>query len=269
MRWFDSKHIKSILLLIITSLFVISCTTNGDVFVKGGKTVSFSDVLEMYNGYNGSVYMGVSGKYTSDEKATEKAVENLAKNIALSNELQVRVDTDVRTVTRYNYNRFKQDSVAVYDSTKLQYIVDNMKILKIERADFETGVYAIGIMPSSPVDPVKFPVTYDRNGKPSWVDDEPEIPGYVTAVGKTLEYQYVQDSLEAAAYNGVVSLVSKNSGHVISAESAKSSMSHKGTDMDVSVYEINLNKLKGFRVLAYWFDADSREFYALVAMEEK
>lgn len=252
-------------ILIITSLVFVSCTSTRDV-LGSNKGISLFD---MYNGYRGRVYLGISGPYESDAQATEVAVMNCAKNIALSEELRVRSDVDLKSITKYNYEKFKIYSKSIYDVYKLKTILNNMEILTIERGEYDTGVYVLAYYDGSESKGFDFPVSYDANGRPSWIENPPQMLGYITGVGVAKGYYYLQDSIEAAAFEGAIDLIfQQDRALVVSSEMINILDSAIRQEMTRDVYQINYGMLDGFTVLAYWHDQQERTYFALVAAKE-
>ena len=252
-------------ILIITSLVFVSCTSTRDV-LELNKGISLFDI---YNGYRGRVYLGISGPYDSDKQATEVAVMNCAKNIALSEGLIVRLDVDLRSITKYNYEKFKINSKSIYDVNKINTILNNMKILTIGRGEYDTGVYVLAYYDGSENKSFDFHISYDTNVRPSWIENPPQLPGYITGVGVAKEYYYLQDSVEAAAFEGAIDLIFQHDkALVVSNEIINISDSANRQEMTRDVFQINYDMLHGFTVLAYWYDQLERTYYAFVAATE-
>lgn len=259
------KSFRLFIALILTSLMIASCATTGDVFVPSEDF----DLFDMYNSYCGSVFMGISGRYTSDEEGTKVALMNCARNIALSEDLTVRADVDIMDITKIDYEQFKVNAKSLYDESRIMSILSDIEIADIGRGDLETGMYVLAYYDGSEEKHFNYNVSFDSSGRPSWVDDPPKINGYVTAVGSAKEYYYLQDSIEAAAFEGAVSLVFVHADTlVVSNEILKMEDSAYSNDMKRDLYQINYNILQDFTVLAYWYDKNERTYHALVAAKE-
>ena len=262
---------SKLIIVLLLSLVLASCASTGDT-VNQGTNVS-NDIISAYNSFNGKVFLGVSGAYTNDEEATKIAVSNCAKMIALYEELVFAADVDIREITSLGYEYFKVKSRGVYDESKIANIISSMNILQIARGDRETGVYVLASYDGSENNNFKVNTTYSASGKPAWIDDPPHFDGYRSAVGVTKEYYYLQDSLEAAAFEGAVNIVLNHAGTLTASNelmsmSSSSSSTKSSQSYTRDLYQVNFNVLDGFTVLSYYYDKSTRTYYSLVIAKE-
>ena len=245
---------------ILAVLLLSGCVTAGAPDAPAPDGVP--DILEKYGSYGGNVFLGVSGRYTSDEKALEAAIGNCARNIALSDEIVMRADIDSRMVSGSSYDTFRVESLGTYGPADIEGIISSMEIVEIGRGDPDTGVYVIASVKGRDAFPPYRETSRDGSGRPDWTRKTPEIPGWRLAAGAAAEHYHLQDSLEAASYEGALSLLLGDEG----ALTVGSSVTHTGDcGIRKDVYQISMDALHGFTVLEYWNDSSERMYWALVA----
>lgn len=222
-------------------------------FLAAAQSSDFNRVFSDYEEYEGSVYMGISGPYTDKNTAYRKALENACTMAALSQSLRMRADLDMVTDTRHDRNSFRVYSAGSYDGTVYEAVMAGMEIEDLIWYGGDIGAVAF----IKYGDGTRIQWDHDR----TWVASSIEVPGYAFAVGTVGEYYYIQDSINAAAYEGAVNLVLNHQKSIIA---VNEEITMNNTDMMAYSYQIGFNILKGFTVLAYYYDPDNRTYTALV-----
>ena len=242
---------KAIAILILLGFAVFS--PQSPFLAAASGSAEFNSVFSDYEEYEGSVYMGISGPYTDQETAYRKALENACTMAAVAQSLRMRADLDMVTDTRRDIDRFKVYSSGVYSQEVLDDVMAGMEIENLIWYGGDVG--AVAFIRYGNAERLSW------NHDPSWITKGIEIPGYVFAVGTVGEYYYIQDSINAAAYEGAVNLVPNHQKSII-AVNEESMMDTD--DMTVYSYQIGYNILERFTVLAYYYDATARTYSALV-----
>jgi hypothetical protein len=232
-----------------------------------------ADLVALWNldRYPMNVYMGIAAPYTDRNRMVREAILQCARTIAISEriEMESRVVSEMDTVQ--GLISFATAGKSVYWEEQLQEIVNRIELKEVREIPGE-GVVVIA------ADPVKFSgqrpyvQEFGSDGRPTWVDREPQLPGYRVAVGETLGYRFLRDSLEAADVLAAEALLNKVQttmtlirSYVVTAEETTTSSS--STFMCTGVFEETIGVLDGFTVLARWYDAKLNRFYSLAVVK--
>lgn len=209
-------------------------------------------VFERYAEYKGTVYMGISGPYKVKETAYEVAAENCAQMAAINQALALSSINEILVNDAKGTDSFKTFSTAVFDNESLMAIADDIEIIDIVWYGGRIGAVVFGRY-GNPT-----PTTIDTTG---WSESKwPIVSEGVAAVGGTDNYYYIQDSLEAAAYQAAVQIAETHYATVTAID--------EDVDMDLDNIVVNsqqysFNVLKNFRVLEYAYDPKTNRYSAL------
>lgn len=248
---------KSFFVILTVFICILSsCTTSENIEMQN----DFDEIFADFEALEGTVYMGISGPYTDQEKGMKVALENAMTMAALSRELRMRADVDMRTDDsgRRDSTYFDVYSSGGYSSQAMMDVVDNYSVVSTSWYGGEIGAAVFIICTDEDQSPIKW------NHEVSWLEESVEYPGYVFATGTVDEYYYIQDSINAAAYEAATNLVLNHSSTLMVVNEIVQNTTYS---MDVDSYQIGVGILKGFKVLAYKYDAIDRTFSALVGAE--
>lgn len=240
------------IVLIIAGLAALS-PQGPSIYAAAGRDAFNSTVFRDYEEYEGTVYMGLSGPYTDKAKALRVALENACTMASVAQELRMRADLDIHTDTRRDIDRMRVYSSGDYSPEIYSDVMKNMEIVDLVWYGDDIGAAAF--------------ISYGDASRIEWdhdVDWEKQpikVPGYVFAVGTVKEYYYIQDSINAAAYEGAVNLVLNHQDSIVA---VNEEISMDEENMEVYAYQIGFNILEGFTVLAYSYDPAARTYSALV-----
>lgn len=242
-----------LLAAIVMALAVIS---PGPTLFAATKAEQYGEVFEVYEEYEGSVYMGVSGPYLDKAEGFRQALTNACTMAAVAQSVRMRADYDIRVDDRRDINSMDVYSSAVYDQETLNDVYQNMELVSLEWFGGEVG--AVAFIRYGSVERIEWDHDDD------WTSIATEYPGYVFAVGEVGEYYYIQDSINAAAYDAAVNLVDVSADTLYAVNEVTRT---DNSNMRVNSYQIGVNVLEGFTVLAYDYDPKTRTFYALAGAE--
>ena len=178
----------------------------------------------------------------------------------------------------------------VLATDEIENIKSRLKVLEVLTRTEGTIIIAMDPMKNETSRP--YAQQFDPSGKPTWVDNPPDIPGYTVAVGETLAHAYVRDSLEAADIAAAYALLDKSANTVTEARSYSVNAQKSGTQqsagscvdpgvdtgvstgigvgpvspsdsLDHGTMQISRGILTGFTVLAHWRESATNKFYSL------
>ena len=249
---------KIVCLCIVVLMFVGCVGTQDTIF----DTTSCN-----LDAYPLNVFLGVSAPYSTNEKEIAEALYNCARSIAISDGLQVTSKLVSESSSEKGLLSFATDGEALYSEGEVAAILARLELLEV-RDNGREGVVVIA------ADPLKAPIArpyvqqFDMDGRPKWIADPPQIEGYLVAVGETLGYRYLRDSLEAADVTAAQALLEKSMEARTEARSYALDIASEGLGNDISyfqegVYQINTGSLEGFAVLARWYDRHENRYYSL------
>ncbi len=251
----------------IAVMLIIGC-----VSVPHGQLGNYSGSLWSMDEYPLNVFLGVSAPYADKEKMVAEAMFNCARSIAISELLQVTSSLVSETSSSEGLFSFATEGKASYFDGEVLAILDRLVLVEVRPAGRQ-GLVILAMDPMIGSVQRPFIQSFDSAGKPRWVDNVPEIPGYIVAVGETLGYQYLRDSLEAADVAAAEALLDRSLSVVTHAKSYSLHITSADTYSSSSyfqdgVLQINDANLVGFHVLARWHDAAANRYYALAIAEK-
>lgn len=256
-----------VLVLVIT---LIGCVTPNAETVLSDIQIKAIQPLWSLEGYPMNVFMGISAPYVDTNKMVSEALYQCARSIAISQRIQVESSLVSESSAQAGLLSFATEGSAVYFENEIKEILERLELREM-RGGTSTGVVVIATDPSVPAFPRLFTETYDLTGRPYWVDQLPEIPGYYTAVGETRGYRFVHDSLETADVLAAEALLRLSSEAVTQARSYSVSStlnteSGSQESFQEGVLQISEGTLQGFYVLARWYDSASNRYYSLATV---
>lgn len=108
-------------------------------------------------------------------------------------------------------------------------------------------------------------ISAQSGARPSWVDEPPRIPGYLTAVGTAQRKSLVTDSITAADEAAMAGIVKELSIEVITKD-YNLSIESMGSVSGEKRTEVAKAEVKGFYILARWKEGNN--FYSLALAPE-
>lgn len=248
-----------VLISLVLIFLAVSCSTTENTVSISSREFEqltfekqLATVFERYAEYKGTVFMGISGPYRNQDTAYEVAAENCAQMAAINQALALSSMNEILVNDQRGIDSFKTFSSAVFDNDQLMKIADEIEIIDIVWYGGKIGAVVFGRY-NNPT-----PTTIDTTG---WSETKwPVVSEGVAAVGGTNSYHYIQDSLEAAAYQAAVQIAEAHNRTVTAVDDA--------IDMDldnmvVNSHQVNFNILTNFRILEYAYDPETNRYSAL------
>jgi hypothetical protein len=129
------------------------------------------------------------------------------------------------------------------------------------------GTYMVTRLQSRRMEAIPFK-PYLKKGKPTWIENTPEISGYYTAVGVAQRSRFIADSIAAADDMALEDLIKQISINIKSSRS-DISVDRVGTATDQINYEEASATVAGFYVIARWRTEDGSHYYSLAVCPKK
>ena len=253
-------------LILVMILLITGCSSSTTV----SEEVRASTIWNL-DDYPLNVFMGVSAPYSTREKEVAEALYNCARSIAIHDSLQVTSKLVSEFSSEKGLLSFATDGRALYSEDDVLAILDRLELLEV-RDTLSEGVVVIAADPQKEALSRPYVQQVDSSNTPTWIEQLPEIPGYLVAVGQTLGYQYMRDSWEAADVLAAEALIEKSSAAVTGTKSYALNVASDGFKQDSSYYQEGLlqvvaGNLEGFVILARWYDITHNRYYSLAASE--
>lgn len=256
-------------LIIVVLGILLSVGCAGPKTISNGKEQDM-DASRLWNldEYPLNVFMGVSAPYSTNEKEVAEALYNCARSIAIHEGLQVTSKL-VSESSSKGLLSFATDGSALYSEKDVRAILDRLELLEVRDAGRE-GVVIIAADPAKKAVDRPYRQKFDSDGKPTWIGQLPTVDGYLVAVGETLGYNFVRDSLEAADVLAAEALIEKSSSAITESKSYALNIDSEGSVgtgsyFQEGVLQVASGKLDGFVVLARWYDSRYNRYYSLAA----
>ena len=253
--------------IVIVLLLSFGCVNSKTVPQGGDRTMETAQLWNL-DGYPLNVFMGVSAPYSTTEKEIAEALYNCARSIAINEGLQVTS----KLVSESSSNgllSFATDGSALYSEKDVRIILERLELLEVRNAGRE-GVVIIASDPVKNAMARPYKQKFDSDGKPTWVHQLPTIDGYLVAVGETLGYAFVRDSLEASDVLAAEALIENSSAAITESKSYAMNIESegslgKGSYFQEGVLQVASGTLDGFVILARWYDSSNNHYYSLPA----
>lgn len=233
---------------------LIGCTSTADLSINTVED-QLDKVFADFEEFNGSVCLGISGPYEDKTKAILKATDNCAEMLAISKALIMQDDIEIKVDTSRNKDSFNLKSIGIYDDSIYHNALNTMEILDIKWYGGDIGAVVYAKL-AEPID-----WSHDTN----WITNKIIINGFNCDVGQTFEYYYIQDSLEAAAFDAAVNLSLSESTLTIS--DSYTVITDKS--MTQHIDQISVDSISDFRILSFEYDKDTRTYYALAICKQE
>lgn len=242
------------ILLIILSFISVSCATketsgSRNPFFSGDEK-EYEALFELYNSYNGSVCMGISGAYSNKADALKAATENCLQFLAFYRGLAVETNLGSIADTSGNEKISFHSVVGGTSDSILSDAADDMEIVDVVWMGGKIGCVVFARLPEMKEIPRK----------------RKEIPGYVSAYSTSEKvYTNFPDAIEAATFRASQALISESSSTVnvdnVIVETTSDSYRKDN-------YSISGLKMNGFVTLSYDYDSEEGKVYALVVCKQ-
>lgn len=259
--------------VIFTAVIFSGCmTAEGGLDIGKNKPPEDARLLWDLDAYPANVYMGVSAPYYDVDTMVEKALYRCSRNIAIGKLAAVSSSLVSESSSSQGLISFASDAEALYLEDEIESILSRLELLEV-RGNSRTGIIVIAADPAVPADPRPYTQDFGEDGRPTWVDSVPDIPGYITAVGESLEYQFLRDSMEAADFTAAEAIINKSPRAVTKARSyaVNATFETENTHFEhfqEGILQVAEGTLEGFYVLARWYDPDENHFYSLAVVPE-
>lgn len=209
-------------------------------------------VFNRYAEYKGTVFMGISGPYQDKEKAYKDAAEKCAEMAAINQALAFASINEILTNEEKDIDSFESFSRAVFDNKQLMKVAEDLEIIDIVWYGGYIGAVVFGRYGNP---------TVTHLDSTSWSEtDWPTAKEGTIAVGGTDNYYYIQDSIEAAAYQAAIQIAET---HYATITAIDDSIDMDLDNMIEQSNQFSFNVLKNFRVLEYGYDPKTNRYSAL------
>jgi len=250
------KYVVAISLLVV--MLVSACTTTS-VPSAEEDALSRLDVSK----YPSNVYVGLSGPYSTQERMVSEAILSAARSIHIKQALAL----DSRLVTSYRSDKglqsFAKDEAAFFDDTAMAETINQLEILEVY-FDPEAGAVVIVKNRQEDGEDRIYESEYNKEGKPTWLALYPKLDGYRFGVGSAKRHYFLNNSLEAADFAAAQNLLDLKTEHAYSVENVTT----KNELMERSLYQAQRGLLKGFTIIARYYDKETDTYWSLAASLE-
>ena len=250
------KYVVAISLLVV--MLVSACTTT-KVPSAEEDALSRLDVSK----YPSNVYVGLSGPYSTQERMVSEAILSAARSIHIKQALAL----DSRLVTSYRSDKglqsFAKDEAAFFDDTAMAETINQLEILEVH-FDPEAGAVVIVKNRQEDGEDRIYESEYNKEGKPTWLAVYPKRDGYRFGIGSAKRHYFLNNSLEAADFAAAQNLLDLKTEHAYSIENVTT----KNELMERSLYQAQRGLLKGFTIIARYYEKETDTYWSLAASLE-
>lgn len=210
-----------------------------------------------------NVYVGISGPYSTQERMVSEAILAAAKSIHLKEALAL----DSRLVTSYHSGEglksFAKEEAAFYDDSSMAKTISQLEVLDIQ---FNPEAGAVVVVKNNQEEETKriYESEYNQAGKPTWLNVYPKVDGYRFGVGSAKRHYFLNNSLEAADFSAAQNLLDLKTEHAYSVENVTT----KNELMERSLYQAQRGLLKGFTIIARYYEKETDTYWSLAACLE-
>ena len=216
----------------------------------------YEALFGLFNSYQGSVCMGISGTQTDRSTAIGIATENCLKYLSFYRGLAVQVDFGV-VVEEGKKDKITDYMIAAGTSDKN--VMDAAKDMEIVDVVWLGGKIGAVVF-------ARLPEMKGINYSGYIPGTVPSIPGYnVVLATSEKAYSKFDEAIEAATFQAAKALVEAHNKtiNVSNTITATTETTYKNDS-----YSITGNRLEGFAVLAYYYNQEENKVYALAAAEQ-
>lgn len=214
---------------------------------------------------NGSaVFLGVASRLQDREEERDAALLHIAEQASR----YVRIRASYRFISERNTSSigFLDDIDAAWDTDYADSLIDSVEIL-FETQD-HAGTYVLGTVPGLPAPPSSAGIALPPQGEPGWINEPPEIPGFLTAVGIATPSRRFRDSVDRADQEALKGLLQQTGTTVRMIEDRRDE-ERAGTQMRVTTAQEAEATLRSFYVLSRYATPDQRYYYSLAIAKEE
>nr|WP_321263173.1 hypothetical protein [uncultured Sphaerochaeta sp.] len=250
------NYVVAISLLVV--MLALGCSTTS-VPIAEEDALSRLDVSK----YPSNVYVGLSGPYSTQERMVSEAILSAARSIHIKQALAL----DSRLVTSYRSDKglqsFAKDEAAFFDDTAMAETINQLEILEVH-FDPEAGAVVIVKNRQEDGEDRIYESEYNKEGKPTWLAVYPKLDGYRFGVGSAKRHYFLNNSLEAADFSAAQNLLDLKTEHAYSIENVTT----KNELMERSLYQAQRGLLKGFTIIARYYEKETDTYWSLAASLE-
>ncbi len=155
------------------------------------------------------------------------------------------------------------DEAAFFDDTTMADTIRALEVLAIH-FDPEAGAVVIVKDPREKGSKRIYESSYGEDGKPTWIAGYPKVDGYQFGVGAAKRHYFLNDSLEAADFAAAQNLLDLKTEHAFSVEKVTTA----NQQMESHLYQAQRGLLKGFTIIARYYDRANQTYWSLACAEE-
>lgn len=210
------------------------------------------------------LFFGVANRLQNRDEELDAAILHVAEQASR----YVRIRASYQFISERNTNSigYLDNIDTMWDTEFADSLVESVEILQ-EQQD-NAGTYILATVEGVPAAPAISGVQPSSGGEPSWVNNPPVIPGYLTAVGVINPSRRFRDSLDRVDQEALKGLL-QQTGTTIRMIEDRRDEERRGTQMQVTTAQEANATLRGFYVLARYATQDKRYFYSLAIAREE
>ncbi len=246
-----------IVILLISSLFSSCKTIKKDSPIDNQSINEIEDLVSSVDLTSSNIFVGISNMMPSTQTMRKQSLLNALKQDLL-NDYVVISTRDIYLSENNGYDFYKTMQVVGYSDKTIQEKFNKIEI--IDELYNQRNGSVILIKDNSKEDKKIYNVEYDDSGKPKWLNTKIEIEGYYVGKGISDSEFTIPKKVESATYECFINIY-KNSGFandiVIS-----DNFGNDNSFRDES-FIAGTAKLKGFKIIDYYYDKISGEYHCL------
>lgn len=265
------RNAAAVFLLLLIIPIAASCAFGHAWFGSSAADTEEMQKLWKIDNYPANVFTGISAPLISREKMIQEALYQCARSIAISQRMQVSAKLVSESSSVKGLISYAAEGNAVYWESEIGSILSRLELLEV-RGNEKIGIVVVAADPEIPASARPYKQTLAEDGKPDWISRLPVVPGYIFAVGETMEYRFIRDSIEAADFAAAKALIEISPAAVTEARSysvsKKLSTAASENDMiEGGILQVTDGILENFLVTARWYDPDLKRFYSLASVK--
>lgn len=254
------NNIIGLIIVVLTVFIVSSCySTRDNVSVYSQE----KDVIERFNEYKGTVYIGISGPYYDKKKAKKVALYNCAKMMLLEQQIGYIYiyDNYIRASENLAYEHNDDEAFAFFDDTRIEQCISELKIIE----SFYDNDYGWVVFADNGKKKSSISIDYANDPTTKWLSNIPKDNNKNYAIASVIPCRFINDTLEAATFEvaGIL-LLNQNRTIVENISNVKT----ENISTEQYIRQINKGVLRGFQVLAFCYSPGSEVCYILACSDK-
>jgi hypothetical protein len=254
------------LLLIVLSVFLTTCSTGPSSLPQTSKAVSVSSFFSSMPSGNELVFIGAVGRRSNRADTLKLAIEDAAKRVAIFHGVYGEYAVEINVGSgAFDYTNNVYSAMYFNEGGSSQYI-DSLKYnVSIDTIEIDNVFFIRTTYTSALPYPVNYRPTYNREGKPDWIENPPhQINGYEVGVGFAGRHSSMADTYTVSRNNAIYAII-RNINSVLQSRdtlylNSGNLFGYKtSNDNVISSY----GTLNGFYVLDTWIDQTTKTIWTL------